>query len=878
MDRVPPSQPKHKSKSGDKAYTHIKDRSSSPLTSSSIGFGSSGTNAFGAPKPAFGAAATTSGGSLFGGGTATAGSAFGGFGQTAAAPSTGFGASANTGGGLFGSKPAFGANTTTSTGFGASNTNSSPFGGGGGAFGSATAPSTALGGPVGDCQGTGVVPFTPYVEKEPNSSSNQQNSFQSIGFQQPYQKFSPEELRLADYTQGRRYGNQSNQPGAFGANTNFGSFGSNTQSTNTGFGATNSGSGSSLFGGGGGGTSTGFGATSQPNTGFGANTSTSGGLFGAKPATGGGGLFGSQTQTQPSGGLFGNNGSTGFGSNTSGGFGTPNNTATGSSLFGSNNTAAKPAFSFGTTPASSSTGFGTTPAATNSFGAGGLFGSPNTNTTSPFGGQQQQQQPAATNTFGGFGNAQQQTSSLFGNNQQKPATSLFGQQSAAPSGGLFGGTQPAASTTTNPFGTSTNTQGSGGLFGQKPATAGTSLFGAPQNTQTSNTGGSLFGSGFGTQNQTQNQPQQNTGGSLFGLGNNNQQKTSLFGNPQPQQQQLGGSLFGSTGTQQPGGGLFGSTTQQPQQQQQQPQNSLFGANSLFGGSPQNQNQPQQGLTTSIKDPNAFGTSIFSQLGAGQNIPNPGPLVTPLSGSKPKKSAALPIYKLNPASSSRFSTPVKRGFGFSYSNYGSPGSASSTASTPGGNLNGSLLGGSFGRGLSKSVSTSSLRRSFATEDSILAPGAFSASPSARHYGSTGSMKKLVINRSLRGDLFSPPAKATQQQIPSTPTNGIMKKRVSWSNNTTNDGANGSNGANGATSPLKEIQNNSSPSPEDLGFLRPKPGAKATSNSGVPEMEQVRNNELAIVHEEEAITPSRFKGSLQASVSRGSRTRSVLDATQ
>lgn len=808
------------------------------------GFGSTQNNAFGAPKP-FGTPATTSsGGGLFGGGgTATAGSAFGGFGQTTA-PSTGGFGSTNTGGGLFGSKPAFGTNTTsTSTPFGGTST-SSPFGGGG-AFGSGTPPSTALGGSVGECQGTGSVPFSAYVEKEPNSTSNQQNSFQSIGFQQPYQKFSPEELRLADYTQGRRYGNQSNQPGAFGANTNFGSFGSNTQSTTSAFGASTTGTGSSLFGGG---TGTGFGATSQPSTGFGSNTATSGGLFGAaKPASGG--LFGSQPQTQPSGGLFGSGGTTGFGATTTGGgFGTTNNAATGSSLFGASNTAAKPAFSFGTTPASTSTGFGSTPAASGGFGSGGLFGSNNTST--PFGGQQQPtQQPAATNTFGGFGNTQPQTgSSLFGNTQQKPATTgLFGQPAA--SGGLFGSTQPAANTNTNPFGTSTNNQGTGGLFGAKPAATGTSLFGAPQNTQTNTTGGGLFGGGFGNQNQNQNQTQQNTAGGLFGLGNNNQPKPSLFGTTQPQQQPLGGSLFGNTGSQSQGG-LFGSTNQQPQQQQQQPQNSLFGANSLFGGSPQNQNQNQQSLTTSISDPNAFGSSIFSQLGAGQNIANPGPLVTPLSGSKPKKSAALPIYKLNPASSSRFTTPVKRGFGFSYSNYASPGSASSTASTPGGNLNGSLLGGSLGRGLSKSISTSSLRRSFTTEDSILAPGAFSASPSARHYGSTGSMKKLVINRSLRGDLFSPPPPSSQQP-PSTPTNGIMKKRVSWDANTTQGGN------KGAPSPLKEVQGNASPSPEDLGYLRPKNGSKPNGTSGSPEMEQVKNNELAIVHEEETTTPSASK---------------------
>ena len=50
--------------------------------------------------------------------------------------------------------------------------------------------------------GTQKVPFQPTVEDEPYSSTNQQNVFQSIGFQQQYKKFSYEELRLADYQSG----------------------------------------------------------------------------------------------------------------------------------------------------------------------------------------------------------------------------------------------------------------------------------------------------------------------------------------------------------------------------------------------------------------------------------------------------------------------------------------------------------------------------------------------------------------------------------------------------------------------------------------------------------------------------------------------------
>ena len=828
----------------------LRDLRDPVLTSSqSTGFGTTNTNTgFGAKPSGFGSTATTSGGGLFGGNnTATAGtSGFGGgFGSTAPTTlSTGFGAS-NTGGSLFGgNKTGFGSTaapssnpfggTATTTPFGGSNTTVSGFG----------APtSTALGGATGECQGTGSVPFAPFVEKEPNSSTNQQNSFQSISFQQPYQKWSPEELRLADYTQGRRYGNQSNQAGAFGANTNFGGFGSNTQTTNTGFGA-NTGTSTNLFGSG---TNTGFGTSQSQSTGFGSNTATSGSMFGAKPATGG--LFGNQTQTQSSGGLFGSGGSTGFGTNTTGGFGNQNS-STAPSLFGNNTAASKPTFSFGTAaPASTATTFGSTPAPTG-FGGGSLFGNTQQNTaTTGFGvQQQQQQQPAGSNVFGSFGSNTQQPagSSLFGANQQKPATTgLFGQQTATTGGGLFGATQPAANN--NPFGTSTNTQQTGSLFGAKPATTGTGLFGAPQNAQT-NTGGSSLFSGFG--NQTQNQPQQQQGTTLFGsLNTNTQPKPSLFG-AQPQQS-TGTSLFGNSGTQQ-GGGLFSSTSNNQQQQSQQG-SSLFGGggNSLFGGSQQNQQQQTpQNFTASVTDITPYGNgSLFGSLNQNQTN-NPGPLATPLSSAKQKKPAALPLYKLNPTSSSRFSTPAKRGFGFSYSNYGSPNSVSSAASTPGGNLNGSLLGGSLGRGLTKSMSASSLRRTFNNEDSILSPGAFSASPGTRHYGSTGSIKKLVINRGLRGDLFSPPSQESQQP-PNTPNGSILKKRVSFDASTI--------AGNGASSPLKPVSANErvAPSSEDLGYLRPRPSANGTKPNGTatpPEMQQVNNTELAIVHEEEVSAPA------------------------
>ena len=165
------------------------------FTGTTGGFGaSSNTSPFGQNRASgFGSVTTTAGSGLFGSGTATAGTS-GGFG--------GFGANNNTstnnnapGGGLFGAaaKPAFGAsNNTTGSGlFGASTS--------GGGFGSTTSQntglfgqsnSTALGANVGECQGTGSTPFTPFTEKEGTGAMT--NHFQSISFMAPYKNFSAE--------------------------------------------------------------------------------------------------------------------------------------------------------------------------------------------------------------------------------------------------------------------------------------------------------------------------------------------------------------------------------------------------------------------------------------------------------------------------------------------------------------------------------------------------------------------------------------------------------------------------------------------------------------------------------------------------------------
>ena len=797
------------------------------------GFGSTQNNAFGAKPGGFGSTTTTSSGGIFGGGTATAGtSGFGGGFGSGGATSTPFGQT-STGGGLFGaSKPAFGATNTTSSPFGG-NTTQSPFGGSSGGFG---APGTTLGTNTAECTGTGSSPFQPFIEKEPNSTSNQQNAFQTISFQPPYQKFSQEELRLADYAQGRKYGNASNQPGAFGTSTGFGSFGG---SQNTGgFGATNQQQTGGIFGSGA--TSSPFG-TSQPSTGFGASTATSGGLFGNKPAAGG--LFGAQTQAQPSSGLFGSAApSTGFGNNTNtGGFGQNPNANQGSSIFGG--AASKPAFSFNNAqPAATNTGFGSSNTGTGfGSGGGGLFGNAQQqqNTSIPFG-QPQQQQPSNASPFGGFGNQNQQqsgASSIFGqNNQQKPG-GLFG--STANTGtGLFGSTQPSANTS-NPFGASVNTQNAGGgLFGApKPATGG-GLFGQT-NTQ-NNTGGSSMFAGLG---QNQNQQQQNTGSIFSSLNNNqNQPKPSMFAQPQ---QQTGTSLFGgNNSTQQQGGGLFGSLNNQ--NQQQQPQNSLFGGSSILGTSQQN-NQTPQSLTTSISDQGAFGTpSLFANLASSQ-ISNPGPIATPLASSlRQKKAIALPMYKLNSASSSRFATPQRRGYGFSYSAYSTPGSATSTASTPG-LLSSGFLGGSRALTLGKSVSTSNLRRTFDADEGILAPGVFSASPGARQYGSTKSLRTLNISRNIRNDLFTPPAPSPPQPSPSQ---SILKKKSVTFDASTVPAAEGANGAritNGSTSPSKQQTQDRS------ALAKPATNGARANASKSPEMVQVRGNELAIVPENEVAEP-------------------------
>ena len=695
-----------------------------------------------------------------------------------------------------------------------------------------------------------------------------------------------QELRLADYNQGRRFGNSNGQAGAFGQ-TNFGGFGQ-SQNTTGGFGQSANSTGGGLFGQPST-TSSPFGTTQPAQSGFGTGNN-SGGLFGSKPATSGG-LFGqgnAASTSQQSGGIFGTTGGTngGFGSGT----GTGSGFGTSGGLFGGNNQQqqqqSKP-FSFGGTTATTggfgtgSTGFGTNNNTANN--TGGLFGNAGQN-NSPFG--QTQQQPAQQNPFGGFGNQNQNqtnTQSAFGGfgtqqqQEQKPG-GLFGNQNTnnTAAGGLFGNLNqnnqqqaPAGGL----FGNNNNSNQSSGssLFAPKPATTGGNLFGTA-NTGNANQGGGLF-SGFGNNNNNNtSQNTQNQSGGLFGNNNNQQQKPGgLFGNSTGSTGGLFGNLNNNNNQSTAGGSLFGSNNQQQQQQG----GSLFGntnnnqGSSLFGNSQQQQQQPNAlapppVFNASLIDPNnAYGSpSIFSGL-----PPPPvsvGPIATPINIKQSmKKSAVLPHYKMASNAASRLVTPQKRGFGFSYSTYGTPGSAASNASTPGG-LSSSLMFGSIGRGLGKSLSTSNLRRNFDSDsESILTPGAFSAGSS--RYGGAGSLKKLTIDRSLRTpDLFGDkgllPALPSPERSDQSKQPGILKKKVSFDASTVGGNgenqngvqANGVNGVNGA-----ESTGSAPPSAEEQGFLRTPSrgqgrttGAKPNGISQQPEMEQVRGNELAIVHEDES----------------------------
>ncbi|WBW71359.1 nucleoporin Nup98 and Nup96 [Schizosaccharomyces osmophilus] len=391
-----------------------------------------------------------------------------GFGQTATPTSnsiTPFGSSntnTNTGGGLFGGGPAFGANNpSTTSGFGANTTNT----GGGGLFGqsnqASTTPSTGLFGGAGS---------------------------------------------------GSTFGQQKPAFG-FGSNTNTGSgsgglFGSSTSNpaTNTAGTGAGTGTGGGLFGNAGGG----FGA-STAGTGFGssapnnppASNPPGGGLFGF----GNNATSGTNTSAPGSSGLgsgsgfsFGANNAAskpsgfGFGSSTGTGTGTGTSApATSGFSFGQpSSTAPKPAFGTGSTAPSAK------PAGGGLFGGFGANSTPSTATNNAAGN---------TGSTGGlFGNTGSTAGGLFGStNTNTGGSGLFGNNTALNNppntgGGLLGS------------GTNTSTTPGAGLF-NKPST-GPGLFGSNNTLQQPSTTGSsgLFGS-----SNMNNQAQPSTLGSgLFG--------------------------------------------------------------------------------------------------------------------------------------------------------------------------------------------------------------------------------------------------------------------------------------------------------------------------------------------------------------------------
>ncbi|KAL9627616.1 MAG: hypothetical protein Q9164_007549, partial [Protoblastenia rupestris] len=263
------------------------------------------------------------------------------------------------------------------------------------------------------------------------------------------------------------------------------------------------------------------------------------------------------------------------------------------------------------------------------------------------------------------------------------------------------------------------------------------------------------------------------------------------------------------------------------------------------------------MTASLTDQFPWGSSsIFAGL-PPPPVNSPGPIATPISvPQKQRKSTMHPQYKLSPAASARLVTPQRRGYGFTYSTYGTPSSVQSNASTPGG-FNASRLGGSLTRSLGKSLSTSNLRRTFDPEgESILSPGAFSAGSS--RYSGGGSLKRLTIDRSLRTDLFGSYAaslqpssdKGDQSRQPS-----ILKKKVSFDTSIM-----GANGSEDSEAMLTNGESTSAtPSAQEQGLLRPRangrvPNGKTNGNSGPVDTEQVRGNELAVVHEDGSPEPA------------------------
>ncbi|QSS60583.1 nucleoporin SONB [Histoplasma capsulatum] len=156
-----------------------------------------------------------------------------------------------------------------------------------------------------------------------------------------------------------------------------------------------------------------------------------------------------------------------------------------------------------------------------------------------------------------------------------------------------------------------------------------------------------------------------------------------------------------------------------------------------------------------------------------------------------------------------------------------------------------------------MSTSNLRRTFDGDaDSILSPGAFSAGTSRY---SNSNLKRLTIDRSLRTDLFSRSTHSSSLANGDDQGSSKLKKKVSFDSQTTG----GDSGTETDGAVVRVETESPEPTAEELGFLRSSRKQSAEVNgtnglgkevngvngvaSNVPEMEQVRGNELAVVPE-------------------------------
>ncbi|XP_062910842.1 nuclear pore complex protein Nup98-Nup96 isoform X1 [Mobula hypostoma] len=456
-----------------------------------------GFGGFGTATAGFGTAANAGGG-LFGSTQTKPGGLFGtnNFGQPAtASTNAGFGFGTSTSNSIFGgansgglfsnqqsnaftqSKPAggfgnFGTNTTGGGLFGTTSTSSNPFGGTSGSlFGGASFNATA---PTGT-----TVKFNPPTGTDTMVKSGVSTSISTkhhcITAMKEYETKSLEELRLEDYTAGRK-GPQAPLGGGGGL------FGASTATSSTGTGL--------------------FGATPANPTGgfnFGQNKTSFGATAGAFGASTGG-LFG---QPQPSSSLFGTKPfglatttqSTGFGFGAANTLGQPNTSSM--SLFATPQVSQSGGIFGSSTNTSTGTAFGT---------GGSLFGGTNAAFTNV------NNQTLFANKPAGFGTATT-TASTFGT----AGAGLFGNKPNLTIG---------AGTNTSSFGFGANTV-TGGLFGNKPATGalGSTL-------------GAGFGSALGA-GQTSlfgnTQPKLGTalGTGAFGTGAFNAANTSVgFGAPQ----------------------------------------------------------------------------------------------------------------------------------------------------------------------------------------------------------------------------------------------------------------------------------------------------------------------------------------------------------